>query len=68
MHFIHSNRLHHAAVLPFSAENGIFRPHLQNQVPGLEPCEMLQATYDALASFICRALSYTSMVGWTGAP
>ena len=29
---------------------------------------MLQATYDASASFLCRALGYTSMVGWAGAP
>ncbi|MEK8844132.1 hypothetical protein P2S30_13995 [Escherichia coli] len=46
----------------------ILTRHLQNQVPGLEPREMLQATYDAPASFLCRALGYTSMVGWAGAP
>lgn len=41
----------HYIPLPFSTESGIFYPHLQNQVPGLEPREMLQATYDAPASF-----------------
>ncbi|WP_232353044.1 ash family protein [Hafnia alvei] len=28
---------------------------------------MLQATLDALASFLCRAFGYISMVGWAGA-
>ncbi|HHL9593832.1 TPA: ash family protein [Citrobacter braakii] len=28
---------------------------------------MLQATHDAQASFLCRAFSYISMVGWAGA-
>ncbi|MBZ7242714.1 hypothetical protein FMK73_21320 [Klebsiella michiganensis] len=37
--------------MPFLTESGIFYPHLQIQVPGLEPREMLQATYDAPASF-----------------
>ncbi|ESD41460.1 hypothetical protein HMPREF1604_02325 [Escherichia coli 908519] len=27
----------HDFPLPFSTESGIFYPHLQNQVPGLEP-------------------------------
>ena len=37
----------HDFPLPFLTESGIFYTHLQNQVPGLEPREMLQATYDA---------------------
>ncbi|EFR3393639.1 ash family protein [Salmonella enterica] len=29
---------------------------------------IIPATYGALASFLCRAFGYTSMVGWAGAP
>ncbi|EAC0650911.1 hypothetical protein ABP79_00160 [Salmonella enterica subsp. enterica] len=41
----------HHFLLLFLTESGIFYPYLQIQVPGLEPREMLQATYDAPASF-----------------
>ncbi|WP_369935901.1 ash family protein [Mangrovibacter phragmitis] len=34
---------------------------------GIGTLKSLQATYDAPASFLCRAHSYTPMVGWAGA-
>ena len=49
-------------------DSSIFSRHLQNQMPGLEPWIMILATHDAPRLFLCRAFSYTSMAGWTGAP
>ncbi|WP_281350988.1 ash family protein [Budvicia diplopodorum] len=34
---------------------------------GIGLLNIIPATYDALASFLCRAFGYTSMVGWAGA-
>ncbi|WP_370974304.1 hypothetical protein [Enterobacter wuhouensis] len=35
---------------------------------GISLSNIMPATYDAFASFLCRAFGYTSMVGWAGAP
>ncbi|WP_154959965.1 ash family protein, partial [Klebsiella grimontii] len=39
-----------------------------NSGAGIGLPNIIPATYDALASFLCRAFGYTSMVGWAGAP
>ncbi|EBY3115399.1 hypothetical protein CBI81_02745 [Salmonella enterica subsp. enterica serovar Molade] len=49
-------------------KRGIFPWHLQIQVSGLVSRISYLRHYDALASFLCRAFGYTSMVGWAGAP
>ncbi|MCW2473053.1 ash family protein [Candidatus Symbiopectobacterium sp. NZEC151] len=53
--------------MPLTADGGIVNVHLQNQVPGLEPCRTSLTTPSAFALFLCRALSCTSMVGRAGA-
>ncbi|EMD7797573.1 ash family protein [Salmonella enterica] len=35
---------------------------------GISLLNIIPATYDAFASFLCRAFGCTSMVGWAGAP
>ncbi|EGE9212886.1 ash family protein [Salmonella enterica subsp. enterica serovar Ajiobo] len=45
-------------LLPAPAKSGV----------GIGLLNIIPATYDASASFLCRAFGYTSMVGWTGAP
>ncbi|WP_423804483.1 ash family protein [Obesumbacterium proteus] len=42
-------------------------PALAKSGAGIDLLKLLQATHDARASFLCRAFSYISMVGWAGA-
>nr|EKW5023195.1 ash family protein [Klebsiella pneumoniae] len=54
--------------LAVNCQSRYLLPVPANSGAGIGLPNIIPATYDALASFLCRAFGYTSMVGWAGAP